>query len=89
MCPQAALGSAFRGVVGGAAGPLKRVAAGAETWAAKGPALSADIEALTKATDAGMTVGDLKHLAFRGAELYGYFCIGEMIGRGNVYGYFL
>ena len=34
----------------------------------------------------GMQVKDLKHVALRGAELYGWFSIGEMIGRWNVYG---
>ena len=86
----AAIGNAFRNTL---LAPLARnVAKGAqatEAWAAKGPALSADIEALKKATEGGMVVGDLKHLALRGAELYGWFCIGEMVGRGNIYGYFL
>jgi hypothetical protein len=86
---QAALGTAFRQVVAGASGPIKNVATAAESWAVKGPALEADIAALSKAAEGGMVVGDLKHLAFRAAEFYGYFCIGEMIGRGNVYGYFL
>eukprot|EP01048_Picozoa_sp_COSAG05_P009204 COSAG05_NODE_741_length_7601_cov_8.262997_1_plen_88_part_00 len=86
----AAIGNAFRNTL---LAPLARnVAKGAqatEAWATKGPALSADIEALKKATEGGMVVGDLKHLALRGAELYGWFCIGEMVGRGNIYGYFL
>ena len=88
-CRQAALGTAFRQVVSGAAGPIKKVATSAESWAIKGPALEADIAAMSKATEGGLVVGDLKHMAFRAAEFYGYFCIGEMIGRGNVYGYFL
>ena len=88
-CRQAALGQAFRQVVAGSAAPIKNVATKAEAWATKGPSLEADIAALSKATEGGLVVGDLKHMAFRAAEFYGYFCIGEMIGRGNVYGYFL
>lgn len=86
---QAALGTAFRQAVAMGAKPLKNIATSAEAWATKGPSLEADIAALTKATEGGMVVGDLKHVAFRAAEFYGYFCIGECIGRGNIYGYFL
>ena len=78
---QAALGTAFRQAVALGAKPIKNVATSAEAWATKGPSLEADIAALTKATEGGMVVGDLKHIAFRAAEFYGYFCIGECIGR--------
>jgi hypothetical protein len=77
----AAIGQAFRGIVGPAARAVKGGAAATETWATKAPTLSQDWAALTKATEGGLVVGDLPHLALRGAELYGWFCIGEIIGR--------
>ena len=70
-------------LIGPAAAAVRTAAAGAESWALKGPTVKAEAEAFLEATKGGMVVGDLAHIALRSAEMYGFFCIGEMIGRGE------
>ena len=76
-------------VIGPLAGSVKNAATAAESWALNAPTLTAELAAVGAKAEGGMVVGDLPHLALRMAEMYGWFKVGEMVGRGNVYGYWL